>query len=111
MFSFYRGWFAYPPCDHAKKAQRLRNSHIEDDTCGWLTTFQSWQYVVIVYSSTDYYFSLLRFFFVHSDLRHDVGGWSLCRLLSKPTIGSRRGQVERGQQDFADGGNDFIGLE
>lgn len=43
----------------------------------------------------------------------DVGGRCLCRLCPQPTTGSDRGHAERepGEQDFADGGNDFIGLE
>lgn len=35
---FPQGVFICPPCNPNKKTQPLRNSHIEDDTCGWLTT-------------------------------------------------------------------------
>lgn len=38
LLSLLRGVFIYPPCNLHKKTQPLRNGHIEDDTCGWLTT-------------------------------------------------------------------------
>lgn len=47
--------------------------------------------------------------------RSDVGGSRLClrRLCPLSTAGSDRGHAERepGEQDFADGGDDFAGLE